>query len=73
MNKDIMFSMVMFKDGTVEITWRMKEGPKVYRLKPRNPAVALLPLMSALGLAMGSDILLRQQVARMQASLEAKE
>jgi len=61
-----MFSVAMFRDGTVEVSWREKENLKVYKLRPRNPAIMLLPLFSTLGLAMGSDILLREEVKRVK-------
>lgn len=58
MSSEVIFSMVIFKDGTVEVQY----DQKAYRLKPRNPVLMLLPMFSTLGLAMGSDILLKQEV-----------
>jgi hypothetical protein len=68
-----MFSMVMFKDGTVEVKYEHEGTLKTVKLRPRNPAILLLPLFSAFGLAIDSDIVLRQQVKSLVQKLEEKE
>lgn len=64
-NSQVMFSMVMFKDGTVEVKYTVEGKLKVVRLMPRNPIMLLLPLFSTLGLAINSDILSAQQVSQL--------
>ena len=70
MSSEVMFTLVMFKDGTIEVKIRQEGTLKVYKLKPRNPAIMLLPLFSTLGLAMGSDILLRKEVKSLVQNME---
>jgi len=72
MSSEVVFSTVIFKNGTVEIKYEQEGTLKVYKLKPRNPVVILLPLFSTLGLAIGSDILLKQQVKLLVNQMEAK-
>jgi len=73
MSSQVIFSLAIFKDGTVEVQYAQEGSLKFYRLKPRNPVLMLLPLFSTLGLAMGSDILLRQEVKSLIHKMGQKE
>ena len=64
--------MVMFDDGTIEVSLRENEEMKVYRLRPKNPVMMLLPLFSSLALAMGSDIVLKQRIRSLFHEMETQ-
>lgn len=70
MTDEVMFSLVMFKDGTVEVQYQVEGKLKIVKLRPRHPAIVLLPLFSTLGLAIGSDIILQQHVKALVQKLE---
>jgi len=57
-----MFSIVIFEDGIVEVAF----NGKVRRLKPKNPVLLLMPLMSALALAMGSQFILEREIKKLK-------
>lgn len=41
MSSPIVFSIVMFKDGTVEVKYEHEGNLQVYKLKPRNPVMLM--------------------------------
>jgi len=52
-----MFSIAMFRDGTVEVSFREKDTLKVTKVKPRNPVTMALTILSTLPLAMDSRLI----------------
>lgn len=64
-SNQIMFKLVVFKDGNVEVTYEYEREMKTVKLKPRNPAMMLLPMLSTLALAMGSEIILQKEVKKL--------
>jgi hypothetical protein len=68
-----MFKLVVFKDGTVEVNYEYEGEMKTVKLKPKNPAMLLLPILSTLVLSMGSEIILQQQVKKLIHQLRDEE
>lgn len=67
--KDIALSIVVYKEGLVEVAY----GEKVVLLKPKNPVVILAPFLATLGLMMGSKLVFEREVKRLIQVDNAKE
>jgi hypothetical protein len=65
MEQKELFSLKVFQDGTVEVI----AEDQTYKLKPRNLAVLLAPIMATFATMIGSDIVLRQRLKTLTENL----